>query len=142
MRFTAPVSFEEAVWILASHGQVVPVLADTLVELPEMRRRSSGDFVVKRRWKTSVLLKYTVVEIRGSLTQTAEQQTLVNARIQLGDMAYVAVVFAIIMLVAAPNAPEPEVFRLAAGVIVALFAVDAYVIYRIIRSLKKGKRRS
>lgn len=142
MRFTAPVPFQQAVWILSTHHHEVPVLADTIVELPETERRSSGDFVVKRRWKGSTIMKYTVVELRGSLTETPEGKTNVNARIQLGDMAYVSIVFVILFVIVGANSRDAEIALLGAGVIITLFVLDAFVLYRIIDSLKTGRLRS
>lgn len=138
MQFTAPVSIDEAVRILSSHSAEIPVLADTVVEVSK-GWEGKGDFSVKRRWKSRGWT-YTVVQLTGTLAAASDSTTAVNLRIGLDIMAYVAAAFAVILLLAGLNTRNGELLILCSIVIVLLFVFDAYVLYRVIDSLKKGRR--
>lgn len=140
MQFTAPVSIDEAVRILSSHSAEIPVLADTVVEVSR-GWEGKGDFSVKRRWKAKRGWgKYTVVYLNGTLAAASDSTTAVNLRIGLDIMAYVAAAFAVLLLLAGLNARNGEILILCSIVIVLLFVFDAYVLYRVVDSLKRGRR--
>ena len=140
MQFTSPVPIDQTVSILQSHAHKVAILADTVVEVSS-NWQSQTEFSVKRRWKgrRANLFTSTFIELKGELAATHDQKTSVNARIQLGVMAYVTGICVILFVLFVPGSRQ-GLYLLFPAVIVMSYIMDAYVIYRVIDSLKKGYR--
>ena len=142
MQFTVPMSIDETAHMLLSHGQAIPIFADTVVEVTSSQRWDSrGEFSVKRRWKgRRGWFSYTAVELKGTIAVVSDYQTQVDAQIHLPVAAYLIGAFAFISLLVGSTGGDAQIGLLFALVIALLFAFDAFVLYRVIRSLRIGKR--
>lgn len=161
MRLTTPHTLDETKRILLHHIAHVPILADTEVsfgteatedappvDLPRTAygmsprpklEETSATYRVERYWKAARgLLRYPVTGLSGTLRKISEDETEVTVHVELYEMAYIVlgVILIGILMIASPQTRE-------LGLIIAialsvLFLLDAYVLFRVVVSIRDG----
>lgn len=138
MQFTTTYTLDECQKYLVGHVYEMPVLASTEVEV-DKSRYDSYEFSVQRVWKgMNGAWRYTVWEAQGSLKRTDDQKTRVTAHMRLHSMGFVTIAFIILLFgygVAGGN--SSALVWVLGFLLLVLFVVDIYVLWRIVGELRE-----